>query len=160
VRANARLVGDVMTRVVVTVNEDTPLSEIADLMEERHIKRVPVVRDTRLVGIVTRSNLLRALASTLPAAPASTGTAPPADDAAIRAALSTELARHAWSRRAENSVVVTEGVVHLWGMVSTAEESRALELAAQGVPGVRTVDNHMIVLSEEPYPLVPGPYAA
>jgi CBS domain-containing protein len=160
VRANARLVGDVMTRVVVTVNEDTPLSEIADLMEERHIKRVPVVRDTRLVGIVTRSNLLRALASTLPAAPASTGTTPPADDAAIRAALSTELARHAWSRRAENSVVVTEGVVHLWGMVSTAEESRALELAAQGVPGVRAVENHMIVLSEEPYPLVPGPYAA
>lgn len=159
VRANARLVGDVMTRVVVTVDEDTPLSEIADVMEDRRIKRIPVVKDGRLVGIVTRANLLRAFASRLPSAPGSTGTEP-VDDAAIRAALTTELARHAWSRRAENSVVVTEGIVHLWGMVSTAEESRALEVVAEGVPGVRSVQNHMIVLSEEPYPLAPGPYVA
>jgi osmotically-inducible protein OsmY len=79
-----------------------------------------------------------------------------ADDSAIREALLAELGRESWSRRSENTVVVTDGVVHLWGLVATPEELRALELAAQGVPGVKAVANHMIVLSEEPYPLFPG----
>ena len=155
VRTHGTLARDIMSRGVVCVQKDTPLSEIADLMEENRIKRVPVLDGDKLVGIVSRSNLLRALASMAPAAePAET------DDAAIREALLAELARQPWSRRAENSVVVTDGVVHLWGLVTLPEELRALQLAAEGIPGVKAVRNHMIVLSEEPYPLFPGAFVS
>lgn len=155
VRTHGTLARDVMTRNVVCVQRGTPLAEIADLMEEHHIKRVPVLDGDKLVGIVSRSNLLRAFASMVPAA-----TPVQADDAAIREALLAELARQPWSRRAENSVVVTDGVVHLWGLVTLPEELRALQLAAERIPGVKAVKNHMIVLSEEPYPLFPGAFVS
>ena len=130
----------------------TTLAAIADVMEDKRVKRLPVLDGDTLVGIVSRSNLLRTLASTAPASPAGTAV----DDAAIRIALVSELSGQTWSRRADNSVVVSDGVVHLWGLVTTREEQRALELAAKGVAGVKAVQSHMIVLSEEPYPLFPG----
>lgn len=156
VRSHGTIARDIMTRDVITVGRAAPLADIADVMEENRIKRVPVVEDGKLIGIVSRSNLLRAFASQH--ADPTAGAA--ADDASIRAALLAELGRQAWSRRAENTVVVSEGVVHLWGLVATPEELRALELAAQGIAGVKSVRNHMIVLSEEPYPLFPGSFAA
>jgi CBS-domain-containing membrane protein len=155
VRSHGAVAADVMTKAVVCVSSDTPLGEIADLMEEKRIKRVPVVDGNRLVGIVSRSNVLRAFASTV-----STPSSGTSDDASIRAALLTELARQPWSKRSENSVVVTDGVVHLWGLVAVPEELRALQLAAQSIPGVKAVQNHMIVLSEEPYPLYPSSFVA
>ena len=155
VRTHGTLARDIMTRNVICVQRETPLAEIADLMEENNIKRVPVLDGDKLVGIVSRKNLLRAFASMVRAeAPLE------ADDAAIREALLTELARQPWSRRAENSVVVTDGVVHLWGLVTLPEELRALQLAAERIPGVKAVRNHMIVLSEEPYPLFPGSFVS
>jgi CBS domain-containing protein len=151
VRSHGTRVSDLMTTNVVTVRPEAPLSEIADLMELRKIRRVPVVDGGRVVGIVSRANLLRAWAS-LPveAAP------PTADDAAIRARLLAELDRETWSRRPENSVVVTDGVVHLWGLAATDEERRALELAAERTPGTRQVRSHLVVLAAEPYPLLLG----
>jgi CBS domain-containing protein len=144
-------VRDVMTPSVVAVEPTTPLAEIADLMEERHVRRVPVVQDGKVVGIVSRANLLRAWAS-LPAEQ------PPAnaDDAQIRERLLGELSHQAWSRRPENSIVVTDGVVHLWGLAATEDEKRALELAAQQTPGAKAVHNHIVVLAAEPYPLLLG----
>lgn len=152
VRSHGTVAADIMTHDVVSVDPTASLGEIADLMEENRIKRVPVVEGGRLVGLVSRSNLLRAFASQRggPESPLA------ADDRAIREALLAELGRQIWSRRAENTVVVTDGVVHLWGLVATPEELRALELAAGGVPGVKAVRNHMIVLSEETYPVFPG----
>jgi len=155
VRTHGTLARDIMTRNVICVQKDTPLADIADLMEENHIKRLPVLDGDKLVGIVSRSNLLRAIASIAPAAQPVE-----ADDAAIREALLAELTRQPWSRRAENSVVVTDGVVHLWGLVTLPEELRALQLAAERIPGVKAVKNHMIVLSEEPYPLFPGAFVS
>jgi CBS domain-containing protein len=151
VRSHATKVADLMTPDVVAVGRDTPLAEIADLMEERHVRRLPVVADGRVVGIVSRANLLRAWAS-LPAeaAPAA------GDDAAIRTALLAEFDKHVWSRRPENSVVVTDGIVHLWGLAATDEEKRALELAAEHTPGTKAVRNHIVVLAAEPYPLLLG----
>ena len=156
VRSHGTIARDIMTRDVITVSRTTKLAEIADLMEHKRIKRLPVLEDGRLVGIISRANLLRAFASQHP----DTGAAVAADDSVIREALLGELGRQTWSRRAENTVVVSDGVVHLWGLVATPEELRALELAAQGIPGVKGVRNHMIVLSEEPYPLFPGSFAA
>jgi osmotically-inducible protein OsmY len=77
------------------------------------------------------------------------------DDAAIRAALLAELEMHAWARRTENSMVVTDGVVHLWGVAAGPEESRALELLAGRVPGVTGVHNHLVLMSEIPYLTTP-----
>lgn len=151
VRSHAEVARDIMTRAVVYAAPETTLSDLADLMEERRVKRIPILDKGKLVGIVSRSNLLRALAS-LPAKAASA----PVDDESIRAALFAELANQAWSRRSDNSVIVTDGVVHLWGLVATRDEQRALELAARGTPGVKDVQSHMIILSEEPYPLYPS----
>jgi len=158
VRSHGKVATDVMTRDVVCVQADTPLLDIADLMEERHIKRVPVLAGEVLVGLVSRSNLLRAFASQAEVKAhdeAKRGGSP--DDAAIREALLAELAAHSWSRRTENSMVVTDGVVHLWGLGSGPEENRALELVAERVPGVVAVRNHLVVMSEIPYLAIPGP---
>lgn len=151
VRAHGEVARDIMTRSVISVAPDASLADIADVMEERRVKRVPVLDGETLVGIVSRSNLLRTLASTAPAVAGAN-----ADDGAIRVALLAELGNQAWSRRSDNSIVVSDGVVHLWGLVATHEEQRALELAAKGIAGVKAVQSHMIVLSEEPYPLFPG----
>lgn len=152
VRSHGALARDVMTHDVVCVQADTPLADIADLMEDRNIKRVPVLADGVLVGLVSRSNLLRAFASLAEAKPGAAG-----DDAAIRAALLAELKTHPWTRRTENSMVVTDGVVHLWGVAAGPEESRALELLAGRVPGVAGVRNHLVLMSEIPYLTMPGP---
>jgi CBS domain-containing protein len=151
VKSHGTKVRDLMTPTVVAVAPTAPLSEVADLMEERHVRRVPVVEGGKVVGIVSRANLLRAWAS-LPAKAAPVS----GDDATIRNALLAELAHQAWSRRPENSVVVTEGVVHLWGLAATDEEKRALELAAENTPGTKAVRNHIVVLAAEPYPLLLG----
>jgi len=152
VQSHGIVVSDIMTSGAVAVAPETPLSEVADLMEGRRVKRLPVIQDGRVVGIISRANLLRAWASvtTTTAAPAKT------DDASIRDALLAELAQQAWSRRPENSVVVTDGVVHLWGLAGTDEEKRALELAASRVAGVKGVESHLVVLTAEPYPLLLG----
>lgn len=151
IRSHASKVSDIMTPGVVAVSPETPLAEIADLMEDRHVRRVPVVDGGKVVGIVSRANLLRAWAS-LP----SKSTVATADDTAIRTTLLEELAKQNWTRRPENSVVVSEGVVHLWGLAATEEEKRALELAAERTPGVHAVRNHIVVLETEPYPLLLG----
>jgi CBS domain-containing protein len=148
IRSHGAVARDIMTRDVVSVSRTTPLGEIADLMEQRHIKHMPVLEDGKLVGVVSRGNLLRAFASHR----AEPGAVFTADDTAIREALLAELGRQAWSRRAENTVVVTDGIVHLWGLVTAPEESRAIELAAQGVAGVKAVRNHLVVLTEPTMP--------
>lgn len=153
VRSHGRLARDVMTADVICVGPLAPLDAIADVMEQHRIKRVPVVDNRALVGIVSRSNLLRALASRVGAE-----AAVPAGDSEIRQALMAELTRQPWSRRADNSVVVTDGVVHLWGLVASPEEGRALELAAGSIAGVKRVENHTVVLTDMPYPVYPGSF--
>lgn len=156
VHAHGAVAADVMTKNVASVQSDAEIAEIADLMEARHIKRVPVLESGKLVGLISRANLLRAFASRME----EKASAAPKDDAAIRDRLLDELAHQSWSRRTENSVVVTDGIVHLWGLVGTPEESRALQLAASNIPGVRGVQNHTIILSEEPFPVYGGSFPA
>jgi CBS domain-containing protein len=128
------------------VEPDTPLRKVADVLETRHIKRVPVTKAGRLVGIVSRANLVQALAS-VPDEP-STDVALP--DAEIRAMLMGELAGHKWSFAGRN-IVVTDGVVHLWGVFHSMEAVEAVRVAAQNIPGVKRVEDHT-----EPYPAMPG----
>ena len=128
VRTHAKRVADIMTCEVVGVGEFATLGEIADMMETRRIKRVPVVHGGKLVGIVSRADLLRLLASG--------GVTAPDDEAdrSIRCRLFAELSDQKWSRLNELDIVVTDGVVHLWGVVGSGEEHRALRVAPKTPP--------------------------
>jgi CBS-domain-containing membrane protein len=140
VKSHGRRADDIMTSDVVTITEDMPAGEIAGLLEKRRIKRVPVVRDRHLVGIVSRADLLRGLATRPPQPEAASS----ADDRAIRDRLLRELRAAAWASPISISVVVTEGVVHLWGLVRTDAERQALRVAANNTPGVHAVADHLL----------------
>jgi CBS domain-containing protein len=133
VRSNGRRVEDAMTREVVTVNEETPIEEVVQLMEQHRIKRVPVMRDNTIVGIVSRANLLHGFARQQEHASG-------ADDMAIRAQIINELMKHRWGDRAPIDIVVRNGIVQLWGPVYDERVARALRVAAENVPGVRGVE--------------------
>jgi len=141
VKTHGRRAADVMTRDVVTVGEDMPLHEIAALLEARRIKRVPVVRDGRVVGIVSRANLLHGLA----AGPADTP-APTADDEAIRARILTRIREEVRGMTQFVNVVVNQGVVDLWGTTDSPDVVQAVRVAAENTPGVREVRNHIGLL--------------
>lgn len=133
---------EVMTRTVITVGENTSLAEIATLLERNHIKRVPVLRAGKLVGIVSRANLLQGLAAGRGGAPKAA--AP--DAARIRDAVLAEL-RDIGLRSDAMNVVVEAAVVHLWGWVESDAERKAAALAARRTPGVRQVKNHLAILT-------------
>jgi len=139
VKAHGRKAADVMTRDVVTVTEETPVADIVDLLERHRIKRVPVLSDGKLVGIVSRANLVRALAA-LPAPRPERA----ADDAAIRAQLAAELKRAGFGHAAGAELIVTEGAVHLSGFYNSPSEHDAIRVAAEGIPGVREVVDHLV----------------
>lgn len=141
VKAHGRTVGDIMTRDAITVTEDTGLDEIADLLETKRIKRVPVLRNGIVTGIVSRANLVRALAVARPLPPSDTAT----DDRAIRHALLAELAGKAWAKVWAADITVRDGVVHIWRADDQSdEERRALRIAAENTPGVTSVEEHVV----------------
>jgi CBS domain-containing protein len=125
---------DVMTRDVISVSPDTDLGEIARILEQRRIKRVPVVQDGMPVGIVSRANLLRGLIAT-----ASGG----GGDLDLRTAIENRLRDEPWIDLSRLNIVVSDGVVHLWGIVRSEEQRRALKIAAESIPGVRAVEDHL-----------------
>ena len=137
IKSHAKRVADIMTREVFSVEEMATLGEIADLLETKHIKRVPVVHDGKIVGIVSRADLLKVLAS------GGTKTAHEEQDRTIRAQLLAELREQKWADASEGRVVVSDGVVHLWGIVGSEDERRALRIAAENIPGVRGIEDHM-----------------
>lgn len=146
VKSHGRKAKDIMTTEVVTVSESTPLRAIADLFEANGIKRVPVLREKRLVGMVSRANLLQSLVASIEAKPES---AAPTGDAAVRAKLVAEFADKAW--RPAN-VIVRNGIAHLWGEVSSEEERAAMRITAENVAGVKGVQDHTV------YPVIWPPF--
>jgi CBS domain-containing protein len=139
VRSHARRVDEVMTDSVETVTEDAQLGDIVALMERHRIKRVPVVRDGQVVGIVSRANLLRALASVAAEIPPG-----PQSDEAIHEGVLSELDRQSWGPRNSIDVIVRNGVVELWGTVIDARLRDAARVAAETVPGVKAVKSHIV----------------
>jgi CBS domain-containing protein len=151
VKSRARRVEDVMTREVVTVGELAGLDEIADLMERNGIKRVPVVHDGKIVGIVSRADLLQVLAS---------GGGPrdaEDSDRLVRERLLAELAKQQWASPSESNIVVSEGVVHFSGTVGSEKERTALRVLAENIPGVRGIEDHMSSGPRYLSPLFPAP---
>jgi CBS domain-containing protein len=149
IRSHARRVEDIMTREVVSVEELTSLGEIAELMETKRIKRVPVEHNGKIVGIVSRADLLQLLAS------GGATTADEDNDRLIRERLLAELRKQEWANPAESNVVVADGVVHFWGTVGSQEERTALRVVAENIPGVRGIEDHTI--SGHRYPSPPFP---
>jgi len=145
VKAHARKVSDVMTRDVVTVAQDTPLSEVVDLMEERGYRRLPVVRDGKVTGIVSRANFLRALVRRADSAPPIT-----VDDLGIRNRIVEEIDRRGWVPSSSIDVTVRDGVVELKGAVIDVRIKDALRIAAENTPGVRAVEDHVELVPQMP----------
>jgi CBS domain-containing protein len=148
VKSHGRTVKDIMTRDVVTITDETNLADVATLLETKRIKRVPVMRDGKIVGIVSRANLVRALSATMATPPAGAGE----DDRAIRTRLLAELAKQPWATKVwAQDILVSGGVVHLWfGSDEPEERRQAVRVAAENVPGVRGVEERVV-----PIPLMP-----
>lgn len=148
IHTHGRAAADVMTKKVVTVAPDALLRVAADLLDRHRLKRLPVVSGGKLVGIVSRADLLRALAGAL-TRPVSS--AP--DDAALREAVLAALRAQPWGKLATRGTVMVEnGTVHLWGTVMSDAERRACVIAAEAVPGVKSVADHMTLWHEiDPY---------
>jgi CBS domain-containing protein len=140
VKSTGHTAADVMTREVVTVGEDTPLDAIAATLEKHRIKRVPVVRGGKLVGIVSRADLVRALlAGGVRPAPAA------ASDTEIRDRFLARLDQEPWGPRSYVNIIVNAGRVELWGFAGSLDEARAIGLIAEEIPGVRHVVNNLRV---------------
>jgi CBS domain-containing protein len=143
VKAHGRNAKDVMTRQVISVDPDTSLQEIANLLEKHGIKRVPVVKDGRLVGIVSRANLVQALATRGLAFVDVTEA-----DEVLRKVVVSNLRKLPWTAALEMvDVIVDRGVVNLWGVVRNEEEKSAVRVTAEETPGVQAVNDHLRVYS-------------
>lgn len=139
VHSHGRKIDEIMTRDPHSIAEDTSLEDIVRLMEKHRIKRLPVVRGRRLVGIVSRANLLHALASIArDVKPVAT------DDEQIRARLVKELDKEKWAPAALVNVVVRNGVVELCGSITDERQRAALKVMAENLPGVKSVRDHLV----------------
>lgn len=130
-------VEDIMTEKPATVIEDDSLETVVELMERRRIKRLPVMRDGRIVGIISRANLLHGLASLARDAQPEAG-----DDTAIRDAILATLGKQIWAPSV--NVVVKNGVAEIWGTITDERERQACVVAIENVPGVKGVHDHLV----------------
>ena len=143
-RAHGRRVRDVMTEDVVTVAADATLEDVVELMEQYRIKRVPVTEGNRVVGVVSRADLLRALVvSSRNDAPLDT------DDRSLRAAVLDAVDKQSWTPLTTLNVTVVDGVVDLWGTITNEDERRGICVLAENTPGVKQVNDHLVFV--EPY---------
>lgn len=139
-KTHGRIARDVMTRDVITVEEDAPIAEIARVMEKNHIKRVPVLKDGMLVGIVSRANIVRQVAAVK-----ELHVETYVDDDTIQRQVQEVLDKEPWASVATTSVTVNNGVVEFWGTVNSDAEREASRIAAEEVAGVnKVVDQRQI----------------
>ena len=150
VQAHTRRVADLMTPEVLSVEEDTPLSEVVQLMEQHHVKRLPVLRDDKVVGIISRADLVRALGEAV--APV----AQTADDATIVQRIREELVGQPWAHSRAVSIACENGEVVLDGCVFDMREREALRVVAEGIPGVKSVDNRLACVEPNTGTLIYG----
>jgi len=138
-RSHGGKVAEVMTIDVHTVAEDTALEDVVELMERHRIKRVPVMRGGKVMGIVTRSNLMHAMVSLARTEPKAAK-----DDTTIREKLLMEMKKESWAPEAMVNVIVRDGIVELWGVIIDERQREALKVAAENIPGVKAVKDHLV----------------
>jgi len=140
-KSRGRVAKDIMTKTVIVIQEDASLSEIARILEENRIKRVPVVRKSKLVGIVSRANLLHGLAAAGPLSRSE-------HDNQLRATILNTLRNESGVRLEALNITVSDGVVHLWGTAVSEAQRDAIRVAAETAPGVAAVHDHLTILPE------------
>jgi CBS domain-containing protein len=140
VMSHARKAADVMTRPVISVQPDTPLGDIASLLEKHRIKRVPVASNGKIVGIVSRANLIQALVNLNRAK-----TEASVDDLTLHGNILEQLRSKPWVDPSTISILVNNGSVELWGIVDSETEKNAIRVAVEVMPGVRQVANKLVV---------------
>jgi CBS domain-containing protein len=140
IKSHGRKATDVMTRPVITVKPETPLGELASLLEQHRIKRVPVVNQGKIVGIVGRANLLQALVSLGKTIAPDTSV----KDSTLHDNVLTQLRSRSWWTSNIN-VIVHDGTVELWGIVDSEIEKDAIRVAVEVTPGVREVSNNLAI---------------
>jgi CBS domain-containing protein len=140
VHSHSRAVSDLMTADVYFVTEETPVADVVSLMTQHRIKRIPVIDGSKVVGIISRFDLLRTLAQRLEGRT----NAPVVGDAQIRQAVLDELRRQGWAPIALVDVQVKDGEVNLFGSLMDERERAAIRVAAENVPGVRAVHDHLV----------------
>jgi CBS domain-containing protein len=144
--AHGRRVSDIMTPEVICVAVDAPLEDVVETMEKQRIKRVAVTENGHMIGVVARSDLLRALLSRERAnKPAATQE----DERTIRGAILSGLEAQSWAPMTTLNVTVANGAVDVWGTITNPDERRAICVIAENVPGVKTVHDHLVFV--EPY---------
>jgi CBS domain-containing protein len=144
-RAQGTTVGEVMTRSVISIAPDMPIGAAAVVLDERRIRRLPVVEAGRLVGIVSRGDLVKALAAAPPGEPVSRS------DAQLVAEMQARLVPEPWVTNRGIVVQAQDGVLTLMGVIESEAEKEALETMARGIPGVRRVDSRLVAKSEVAY---------
>jgi CBS domain-containing protein len=147
-RAHARTVQDLMTREVATIAPTAPLAEVVALMQARAIKRLPVVDQGRLVGIISRADLMKALERLLPKASAAT-----LEDADIQQRIFTALERQRWKPHTYIDIGVKDGIVDVSGVILDQQVRDALRVLIEGTPGVKRVVDRLVYV--EPYMFSP-----
>ena len=138
VKSHGHKAQEVMTRVIVSVSEGASLAEVADVLDTHRIRQVPVVSDGRLAGMISRADLVRALAEVSITAPAARP-----DSGALQKAIWDQIKAQSWLKTAFVNLSVKDGVVDLWGAVDSDDQRRALAVLVQGVPGVVKVEDNV-----------------
>jgi CBS domain-containing protein len=141
VKSHGHKARDVMTRVVVSVPEDASLAEVADVLDSHRIRQVPVTSGGRLVGMISRADLVRALAEAT-----ITSSQPRPDNGTLQKAVWEQVKAQPWLKSAFVNLAVKDGVVELWGAVDSKEQRDALRVLVEGVNGVERVDDHVNLL--------------
>jgi CBS domain-containing protein len=143
-QANGRHVRDVMTEDVLSIAQDSPLEEVVAAMEKHRIKRLPVTADGKVVGVVSRADLLRALIGR-----ARTAAPLGSDDRSIRVAILNALEAQSWTPLTTLNVTVADGVADVWGTITNEQERRGIQVVVENTPGVKAVHDHLVYI--EPY---------
>lgn len=147
VKSHAQMAKDIMTKEVISVKEEAPLSDIAHLLEKHRIKRVMVIKEGKVTGIVSRANVIQGLAVRGQEPSALTSDV---DDRSIREQLNKVLHDELGMSTVTINIIVENGVVSLWGLVEGAKQRKAIEVAASNVPGAKKVENHLALFSSIP----------
>ncbi len=135
--SHGRKIGEIITRKLVTVTEDAELGVAVDLMQKYGVKRLPVLRGETIVGVISRSDLLKALVAALPKADG------PHPDAQIKAAIEAEIDRQGWAPRASVRIDIANGAVTFGGAITDERLREGLRVIAENTPGVREIHDHM-----------------
>ncbi|UGY26619.1 CBS domain-containing protein [Bradyrhizobium septentrionale] len=143
-RQHGRKVRQIMSPKPITVEEDIPLEQVVQLMESHGVTRFPVMRDKKLVGMVTRTDFMTAIAN-----PRLEGLPSSGDDDQIRTSVIAALAHAPW-RPAALNVSVHDGIVSMRGSIRSDNAHKAAIVAAENIDGVKRVEDQLVKITYPP----------